>query len=138
MAPTAVSPEEYRRAAKLRVALRHLERETERVAPKHGLTPRRHLLLLAIKGAPDGREDVTIGELADRVLLAQNTVIELVDRMEEAGLVRRERAADDARVVHVRVTREGERRLARVVREARRRAGPTSGDREAVVKGRMR
>jgi DNA-binding MarR family transcriptional regulator len=78
------------------------------------LTPQRHLLLLMIKGAPDGSEQATVMELAQRLQLAQSTVTELVNRAEEAGLLERERSAADGRVAHLRLTGEGERRLARV------------------------
>jgi DNA-binding MarR family transcriptional regulator len=69
------------------------------------------LLLLMIKGAPDGSEQSTVTELAERLQLAQSTVTELVGRAEETGLVKRERSADDGRIAHLRLTEEGERRL---------------------------
>ena len=65
-----------------------------------------------IKGAPDGTEQSTVTELSDRLQLAQSTVTELVRRAEEAGLLAREQSATDARVAHLRLTDEGERRLA--------------------------
>ena len=64
-----------------------------------------------IKGAPSGREQSTVTELAERLQLAQSTVTELVRRAEEAGLVEREQSRKDARVAHLRLTEEGERRL---------------------------
>lgn len=66
-----------------------------------------------IKGAPDGSEQSTVTELADRLQLAQSTVTELVRRAEEAGLIEREQSARDGRVAHLRLTAEGERRLAK-------------------------
>ena len=87
-------------------------RTSEQNARSSGLTPQRYLLLLMIKGAPDGGEQSTVTELADRLQLAQSTVTELVRRAEEAGLVERAQSAADARVAHLRVTDEGERRLA--------------------------
>jgi DNA-binding MarR family transcriptional regulator len=65
-----------------------------------------------IKGAPDGREQSTVTELADRLQLAQSTVTELVRRAEEVGLIARAQSDADARVAHLKVTEEGERRLA--------------------------
>jgi DNA-binding MarR family transcriptional regulator len=44
-----------------------------------------------------------------------STTTELVDRAQEHGFVRRERSAVDARVVCLRLTAEGERRLAGVL-----------------------
>jgi len=69
-----------------------------------------------IKGAPDGSESSTVSELVERLELAQSTVTELVGRAEEAGLIEREGSLEDARVAHLRLTREGERRLAQVFR----------------------
>jgi MarR family transcriptional regulator, organic hydroperoxide resistance regulator len=65
-----------------------------------------------IKGAADHSEQSTVTELAERLQLAQSTVTELVRRAEEIGLVDRERSSDDARVAFLRLTPEGERRLA--------------------------
>jgi DNA-binding MarR family transcriptional regulator len=97
--------------AEFRTALRRYARRSERVARQYGLTPQRYLLLLMIKGAADGREQSTVTELADRLQLAQSTVTELVRRAEETGLVTREQSQDDARVAHLRLTPEGDRRL---------------------------
>lgn len=97
--------------AELRAALRQFLRRSERIARQSGLTPQRYLLLLMIKGAPGGSEQSTVTELSDRLQLAQSTVTELVRRAEEAGLVEREQSQTDARVAHLRLTAEGERRL---------------------------
>lgn len=42
--------------------------------------------------------------LADRLVLKHHTVVELLDRLEAAGLVRRDRAADDRRRARVSLT----------------------------------
>ena len=101
------------RGAEFRSALRRFLRRSERIARSSGLTPQRYLLLLMIKGAPDGSEQSTVTELAERLQLAQSTVTELVRRAEEVGLVARETSSVDGRVAHLRLTEEGERRLAR-------------------------
>src|ERR1700757_745016 len=97
--------------ADFRAALGSFLRQSERIARRSGLTPQRYLLLLMIKGAPDGSELSTVTELARRLQLAQSTVTELVSRAEEAGLVAREQSGMDGRVAHLRLTGEGERRL---------------------------
>ena len=97
--------------AEFRAALRSFLRRTERIARQSGLTPQRYLLLLMVKGAPDGSEQSTVTELAERLQLAQSTVTELVSRAEETGLIEREQSDTDARVAHLRLTEEGERRL---------------------------
>jgi DNA-binding MarR family transcriptional regulator len=98
-------------AAEFRSALRSFLRHSERVARRSGLTPQRYLLLLMIKGAPDGSGQSTVTELARRLQLAQSTVTELVSRAEESGLIERQQSGRDGRVAYLRLTAEGERRL---------------------------
>jgi DNA-binding MarR family transcriptional regulator len=97
--------------AEFRSALRHFLRRSEKIARQSGLTPQRYTLLMMIKGAPDGVEQSTVTELAERLQLAQSTVTELVRRAESAGLIEREQSQRDARVAHLRLTADGERRL---------------------------
>jgi DNA-binding MarR family transcriptional regulator len=113
MSPRQPSVDEVTHVADFRAALRKFLRRSERNARQSGLTPQRYLLLLMIKGAPDGSEQSTVTELAERLQLAQSTVTELVSRAEEAGLVEREQSTSDGRVAHLRLTGEGERRLVR-------------------------
>jgi DNA-binding MarR family transcriptional regulator len=109
----ALPPDDVVRVAEFRAALRAFLRKSERNARQSGLTPQRYLLLLMIKGAPKGRQQSTVTELAERLQLAQSTVTELVRRAEESGLIRREQSEADGRVAHLRLTDEGERRLTR-------------------------
>ena len=98
--------------AEFRAALRQFLRTTERVARRSGLTPQRYLLLLMIKGAPTG---TSVDR--DRAGRAASACPEhrdgLVSRAIDTGLVDREQSVLDARVAHLRLTDEGERRLAR-------------------------
>jgi len=107
----AIPVEDVVAVAEFRAALRQFLRRSERIARQTGLTPQRHLLLMMIKGAPDGREQSTVTELSERLQLAQSTVTELVRRAEDAGLLEREQSQRDARVAHLRLSAEGERRL---------------------------
>jgi DNA-binding MarR family transcriptional regulator len=107
--------EEYRRAADLRAALRLFLRASETAARRHRLTPQRYLLLLMIKGAPDGSQRSTVTDLAERLQLAQSTVTELVHRAERAGLLERQQSPRDARVAYLSLSGEGEKRLAGAV-----------------------
>jgi DNA-binding MarR family transcriptional regulator len=108
---TAITTSDVVAVAEFRAALRVFLRRTERIARQSGLTPQRYLLLLMVKGAADGSERSTVTELSERLQLAQSTVTELVSRAEETGLLEREQSATDARVAHLRLTEEGERRL---------------------------
>jgi DNA-binding MarR family transcriptional regulator len=100
---------DYRRLLGFRDGLRQFLHWSEAQARAAGLTPAQHQLLLAVRGH-DGHP--TIGDVADHLLLRHHSAVELVDRAERAGLVRREVDADDHRVVRVRLTPSGARRLA--------------------------
>jgi DNA-binding MarR family transcriptional regulator len=113
------APTEFEQAAAFRASLRRFHRISEDAARQAGLTPRRHLLLLMIKGAPGGAERSTVSELCERLQLAQSTVTELVQRAEEAGLVRRAQAREDGRVAYLTLTAEGDRRLRLVLDQLR-------------------
>jgi DNA-binding MarR family transcriptional regulator len=106
---------DYERLLAFRTALRRFLRWSEGEAKAAGLTPAQHQLLLAVRGhvAASGP---TIGELSQYLVLRHHSVVELVDRAAAAGLVRREREDDDQRVVRVRLTEEGERRIERLSR----------------------
>jgi DNA-binding MarR family transcriptional regulator len=103
--------------ADFRAGLRAFESRSEQASRRNGLTPQRYLLLLQVKGAADASERVSFGVLADRLKISPNAATELVTRAEQAGLVRRERSQEDGRVVFVRLTEEGERRLRAVLEE---------------------
>jgi len=80
---------------------------SETAAREVGLEPRQHQVLLALRGLPRGVEP-SVQTLADRLVLKHNTVVELLDRLELAGLVRRDRAPDDRRRANIVVTARGE------------------------------
>ncbi len=95
--------------------MRRFERAAEEAARARGLTPQRYLLLLMVKGAPDGSERALVGDLAERLQLAAHTVTGAVGRAEKAGLVRRDPCPQDGRRTWISLTPDGERRLAAVV-----------------------
>jgi DNA-binding MarR family transcriptional regulator len=102
----------YEDAAEFRAELRRFLRRSEDCARNHGLTPAQHLLLLQIAGSRGAQS--TVSDLVDRLALTQSTVTELVQRAVAAGLIARRTSADDGRVVHLTLTREGEERLEKV------------------------
>ena len=103
----------YGQLLALRSGLRHFERWSEQQAHAAGLTPAQHQLLLAIRGHADPRGP-TIGEVADYLLLRHHSVVGLIDRADSAGLVTRHRDKADHRIVRLRLTRTGARRLERL------------------------
>lgn len=100
----------YARLLALRTGLRHFERWSAQQAGAAGLTGAHHQLLLAIRGHSDPAGP-TIGEVADYLLLRHHSAVGLIDRAEEAGLVRRVRGDDDHRIVRLQLTEEGDARL---------------------------
>jgi DNA-binding MarR family transcriptional regulator len=107
---------DYQDAAELRLALRRFLRRSEEATRRHKLTAQRYQLLLAIKAAGD---QATIGSLCRSLQLGQSNVTQQVRRAENLGLLHRELSATDARVRYLRLTAEGERRLAGVLMELR-------------------
>jgi DNA-binding MarR family transcriptional regulator len=118
MAEEEIPLERVIRISQFRADLRAFLRHNEIVCRNAGLTPQRYLLLLAIKGAPDGSQRLSFTDVADRLQLTRNTVTELCARAENAGLIRREPSQEDQRVIYLRLTAEGERRLSEVIRES--------------------
>jgi DNA-binding MarR family transcriptional regulator len=112
---TAITPEEYRALAELRHSIRLFVREGDAKARTAGLEPQQYLILLAIRGLPENVE-ATIRAIADRLALKHHSVVELVDRLEQHGLVRRTRSRDDRRRVFVSLLPRGERLLEEVAR----------------------
>jgi len=53
--------------------------------------------------------ELSLSELAMRLATQNATVTGIIDRMDEAGLVTRERSEDDRRVWHVRLTERGQK-----------------------------
>jgi DNA-binding MarR family transcriptional regulator len=97
---------DYATLAGFRYALREFVRYSEAAAESAGLTPRQHQALLAIRAGSGGT--LHVGELAERLSLKPHSTSELVQRMVEQGLVRRQTGADDKRQVTVRLTERGE------------------------------
>jgi DNA-binding MarR family transcriptional regulator len=98
-----------------RTSLRRFQRWSEDEARAAGLTHVQHQLLVAIKGHP-GTSAPTVGDLANYLLLRPHSAVELVDRAEAAGLVRRVPDAADARVVRVELTNRGDVLVTRLTR----------------------
>jgi len=109
-----LNQQDYEQLAAFRLALRQFVSLTETNARKAGLTPQQHQALLSIKGGYPDRAEVTIGDLADHLLLKNHSAVELVARLVKAGLVSRAPSPQDRRRVCLRVTPEGEALLEQV------------------------
>src|ERR1700675_479745 len=112
----AISETEYRALAELRYRIRHFIQEGDAAAQRSNLEPQQYLMLLAIRGLPQGAV-ATIRTLAERVALKHHSAVELIDRLESHGLVRRSRSKGDKREVRVSLLPRGSRLLERVARD---------------------
>ncbi len=91
----------------------HLIRELdEELRERHSFTLGDYDVLVNLANAPGQRRRMC--DLADAVLLSPSGLSRRVDRLERAGFVQRERAADDARNIEAGLTPSGKRLLRRL------------------------
>src|SRR5215469_5693866 len=109
-----IKDQEYQALAELRYRIRRFLQEGDETAHEAGLEAQQYLLLLAIRGLPEGSE-ATIRTLAERLLLRHHSTVELIDRLETRGYVKRMRGREDRRQVLVVLQPRGEKLLERVV-----------------------
>ena len=102
--------ETYRTMAHLRRFFESVRRTITTEPTDGGLTPAQQFALLTLAGNPSN-EPLSIGDLARQTFATMNTTSALIRRMERAGLVRTKRSSRDRRVVYVKLTPLGERRL---------------------------
>jgi DNA-binding MarR family transcriptional regulator len=102
---------DYQALAEFRFQIRKYLHFSERAVQAAGLERGQYQLMLAIKGIPEGVRP-RIRELADRMQIQHHSAVELINRLEARGFVRRERARDDRREVLLALTPKGERVLA--------------------------
>jgi DNA-binding MarR family transcriptional regulator len=113
MSRNTISDAEFEQLLELRDGLRRFLRWSEQQAEGVGLTPAQHQLLLAIRGHPDPRGP-TIRDVANHLLLRHHSVVELVNRAEAAGLVRRRPDPHDQRSVRLSLSSLGNQRVAKL------------------------
>lgn len=111
-----ITENEYRALGELRYRIRRFLQEGDVTAKQSGLEPQQYLLLLAIRGLPSGQE-ATITALAERLSLRHHSAVELIDRMEARGYVKRLRGREDRRQVLVTLLPRGEKLLEKVVEQ---------------------
>jgi DNA-binding MarR family transcriptional regulator len=105
---------EYHALSQLRYLIRKFLQEGDTTARDAGLEPQQYLLLLTIRGLEAGREP-SVQALADRLALRHHSTVELIDRLEAHGLVKRTRGREDRRQVLVSLQPRGEKLLGKVV-----------------------
>jgi DNA-binding MarR family transcriptional regulator len=101
---------DYQALAEFRYQIRKFLHFSDAAIEAKGLERSQYQLMLAIKGMPDARRP-RIRDLASRMLIQHHSAVELIDRLEAGGYVRRERGQDDRREVLLALTPKGERVL---------------------------
>ena len=102
--------------AEFRYQLRQFLSFSEIASERHGIQAQQYQLLQVIAATPHGQA-ASISYLADRMVLRHNSTVELVDRAERAGLVRRHTDERDLRRSLIKLTPQGEQVLRALVPE---------------------
>jgi len=100
---------------RFRILIRTAQRHSQWIERQSGVTGAQLWALQELKESAGLR----VGELANRMALHQSTTSNMVDRLETAGLLRKERTTVDQRVVRLYLTDEGQALLARAPSPAR-------------------
>lgn len=105
MARAGMSNSDYETLADFRYALRQFLAFSQAKAVEAGLTPQQYQALVAIRGAT---VPVTIGYVAERLILKPNSASGLVDRLESLGYVQRRQTSEDRRRTLLGLTEQAE------------------------------
>jgi DNA-binding MarR family transcriptional regulator len=122
-----LSLSQYQALAEFRYQIRKFLHFSELAVKPAGLERGQYQLMLAIKGMPAGVRP-RVRELANRMQIRHHSTVELINRLEAGGYVRRARAQNDRREVLLALTPKGERILAELAlhhHEELRTAAPT-------------
>ena len=105
-----IEGKDYRTLALVRAELRAFAHFTETSTGRVGLTPQQHQVLLALRASSDG--ELTIGQLAETMMVKPHSISGMADRLQALGLVERVPDKDDRRRVHLRLTEKARDLLA--------------------------
>ena len=101
--PRSISNHDYAVLAEFRFAIRNFLHFSESKAVATGLSPQQHQALLVLRAAD---HELSVGEIAERLLLKPHSATGLIDRLTALGLCERVESPDDRRRVLVRLTRK--------------------------------
>jgi DNA-binding MarR family transcriptional regulator len=106
-----LSMSDYQALAEFRFQIRKFLHFSDLAIAAAGLERAQYQLMLTVKGLPAELRP-RIRDVANRMLIQHHSAVELVNRLETGGYVRRERAEGDRREVLLALTPKGERVLA--------------------------
>jgi len=101
---------DFQALAELRYQIRKFLHFSDEAVHESGLERGQYQMMLAIKGLPEGMRP-RIRDVANRMRIQHHSAVELINRLEAGGYVRRERGQDDRREVLLGLTPKGERVL---------------------------
>ena len=110
----ALEDAHYAALAGFRRALRQVMADSESICAGLGLTTQRFQALLAIRAFPG--QAISVGDLAEELVLKHHSTVELAGRLEQAGLVARKGDLQDKRRVLLTLTPLGAERLTDLAR----------------------
>lgn len=115
--PQKMDDAHYVALAGFRHALRQLMADSEQICGASGLTTQRFQALLAIRASKE--QCMSVGALAEELILKHHSAVELAGRLEQAGLIHRKNDPNDKRRVLLGLTQAGAARLDELAREHR-------------------
>jgi len=127
-----LTKKEFESLADFRLALRKFLRFAESSAEVSGISSQTYQALLAVRGFPS-RDQVTIGELAEALMIKHNSAVGLADRLQAQGLVTRGVSPVDRRCVFLSLTLLGERLVEDVATRNRRKLIELKDDFEKLL-----
>jgi len=87
----------------LYVAARQITNKYTPILKPLGLTYTQYIMFMVLWE----KDDITVGEIGERLHLDNGTLTPLLKKMENCGFVIRERSKEDERVVRIKLTKEG-------------------------------
>ena len=94
--------QEYLDAIGALLTLHRYLRRSSKLRAESGISGKQHATLRALENGP-----LTIGGLSRLLFIGESATSELVKRLEEQGLLRRDRSREDNRVVYVTIPSQG-------------------------------
>jgi DNA-binding MarR family transcriptional regulator len=110
-----LKPTHFERLAKFRRGMRQFLSSSEFIAQARGVTTQQYQAMLEIKAHPAG--ELSVGDLAEGMLMQHHSAVQLADRLQDAGLIERRRSPSDARSVLLTLTAEGDTVVTQLVAE---------------------
>jgi len=105
----AATSDAYKSLAAFRAVLRQFLAFSDGATKAAGVTSHQYQAMLIVGATDSGA--ITVGELANEMLIRPNGAVQMVDRLEALGMMTRSTSSEDRRHVLVQLTPQGARLL---------------------------